>query len=159
MLRPSARCSVPDSSRRRRAVSSRGSSARLQPAGEVGRGRVRQGIGRHVGQSRQVVHLVEHQQGAVAPELRQVQVGGSSDGLVGGDIALQATGRVGGIIGGAHGDGVAERAAPGRVSERFLGLLAQAVARHHPAHALDDAGRQQGRGRRSPAVAICRRRG
>ncbi len=120
---------------------------RAAPAGgEVGRGRVGEGIGRHVGQGGQVVHLVQHQQGAVAAELRQVQVGGSGDGLVGGDVALQAAGRVGGVVGGAHRDGVAERAAPGRVSERFLGLLAQAVARHHPADALNQTGREQGVG-------------
>ena len=93
-----------------------------------------------------MVHLVEHQQGAVAAELRQVQVGRGGDGLVGGDVALQATGRVGGVVGGPHRDGVAERAAPGRVSESFLGLLAQAVARHHPADTLNQTGREQGVG-------------
>ena len=93
-----------------------------------------------------MVHLVQHQQGAVAPELRQVQVGGSGDGLVGGDIALQPTARVGRVIGSAHRDGVAERAARGRVSKGFLGLLAQAVARHHPADALYQTGREQGVG-------------
>ncbi len=55
---------------------------------------------------------------------------------------MQAAARVGGVIGGAHRDGVAERAAPGRVSEHLLGLLAQAVARHHPADALNQAGRE-----------------
>ncbi len=41
---------------------------------------------------------------------------------------------------------MAERAALDRVCKGLFGLLAQAVARHHPADALDQTGREQGVG-------------
>ena len=93
-----------------------------------------------------MMHLVHHQQRAVAAELGQVQVGRRSHALVGGDVALQAAARVGRVVGGADADGVAQGGAPGRACERLLGLQAQAVARLHPAHAVDDPGREQGVG-------------
>lgn len=91
----------------------------------------------------QWVDLVQHQQGAMTPELRQVQVGRCRDRLVGGDIALQATAWVGSVVRRPHAHRVVQRAAPDRVGEGFLRLQAEAVARDHPADALDDAGCDQ----------------
>ena len=75
-----------------------------------------------------------------------MQVGRGRDRLVGGDVAGEAAARVGRVVGRAQRQRVAERRAPGRVGERLLGLQAQAVARHHPAHPLDQPGRDQPRG-------------
>ena len=105
------------------------------------------------------MHLVHHQQRAVAAELGQMQVGRGGDALIGGDVAVQAAARVRRIVGGADADGVTQRGAPGRVGERLLGLQAQAVARHHPADALDDPGGEQGVGgdHRQQRLAAARR--
>ena len=112
---------------------------RPAPTGcKVGLGRVGEGIGRHVGQRGQVMHFVQDQERAVSAELRQMQVGRGGDGLIGGDVALQAAARVGRVVGGADRNGVTKGTAPGWVGESLFCLLAQAVARHHPAHALDD---------------------
>ncbi|GAV33985.1 hypothetical protein ROTAS13_01645 [Roseomonas sp. TAS13] len=93
-----------------------------------------------VGQRRQVVHLVHHQQRAAASELRQVQVRGGRDALIGRDVAGQATARVRRVVGRAYGKGVAQRPPPEGIGEGLLGLQAQAVARHHPADPLHDPG-------------------
>jgi hypothetical protein len=105
-----------------------------------------------------MVDLVHHQQRAVAAELGQMQVRGGGDGLVGGDVALQATAGVGGVLGGAHRQAMTKRLAPGGICEGLLGLQAQAVARHDPADALHHAGRDEAGGgnHRQEALAAAR---
>jgi hypothetical protein len=89
------------------------------------------------------VHLVHHEQRAMAPELGQVQIRGGGHALVGGDVAGEPPARIGGVIGDAHRQAVAQRLTPVRVGEGFLGLEPQAVAWHDPADAVNDAGGNQ----------------
>ena len=86
------------------------------------------------------MHLVDDQQGPVAAEFGEVEVGGGGDGLVGGDVAGEAAAGVRAVIGGADGEGMGEAGAPGRVGEGFFGLEAERVARDDPAHAVDQPG-------------------
>ena len=148
MPRPSARSSVPDSRRRTAAHSSSGRMARDQalawssPVAAICGRRFRIDLG----ERRQMMHLVDHQQRAMAPELAQMQIRRGRDALIGRDIAGQAAARVRRIVRRTQRQGVAERRAPGRVGEGLLGLQAQSVARHHPADPLDNAGCDQPRG-------------
>ena len=89
--------------------------------------------------------LVDDQQGAVAAHLGEVQVGGSCDALIGGDVAGEAAGGIGFVVGGPDAETMAERLPPPWIGEGLLGLKAQAVARHHPDHAIDRSGRDQPR--------------
>ena len=114
---------------------------------------------RHVRKRRQVVHFVYNQQRAMAAELGQMQVGRSGDALVRGDVALQAAARVGRVVSGTNRQGVAQDRAPGRVGEGLFGLQPQAVARDHPADAVDDPAGQHclGRDDRQQRFATARR--
>ena len=106
-----------------------------------------------------MVHLVDDQQRAITAHLGEVQFRRRRDALVGGDVAGEATRRIGLVVGGAHAQGMAERVAPARIGEGLLGLQAQAVARHHPDHPLDRAGGDQGRGGDDGQQALAPARG
>ena len=86
------------------------------------------------------MELIHHQQRAPATDLGQMQLRRSRNGLVGRDVPGQAPARVGLVLSRANCQIVVECAAPVRVGEGLLGLKPQAVARHHPAHPLDNAG-------------------
>ena len=75
--------------------------------------------------------------------LGQVQARCGRDTLVGGDVARQAAAGVRGVVGGTDREAMAQGGAPGRVGEGLLGLQTQAVARHDPADAIDQAGLHQ----------------
>ena len=106
-----------------------------------------------------MVNLVHHQQGTVAPELGEMQVWRRRHSLVGGDVARQPAAWIGGIVGRPHRQRMRQGRAPGRIGERLLGLQPQAVARHHPAHPLHQAGGDQpgGRDHRQQRFAATRR--
>jgi hypothetical protein len=102
--------------------------------------------GIQVGERRQVVQLVHDHQVPVPPDLGEVQVGCRGDGLVGGHVALQAPAQIRSVVRAAHRDGVSDGAAPRRIGERLLGLQTQALARHDPAHPVNNAGCDQAGG-------------
>ena len=90
------------------------------------------------------MHLVDHQQVAMSAEGGEVQVRGRGDALVGRHVAGQAPAGVArGIVGSPDRQVVPQGLPPGRVGEDLLGLQPQAVARHHPADPLADAGGDQ----------------
>ena len=90
--------------------------------GLVGIGRINLGAGLVVGQARQVMDLVDNQQGAMAAHLGEVQLGGRRDTLVGSDVAGEAAGGVGLVVGGADAETVPEGFPPARIGEGLLGL-------------------------------------
>jgi hypothetical protein len=100
-----------------------------------------------VGECRQVVHLVDDQQGAVAPHLGEVQGGRRRHRLVGGDVAGEPPARIGRVVRRPHREGVAEGRSPGRIGEGLFRLEPQGIPRHDPDHPVDDARRDQLRGR------------
>ena len=104
------------------------------------------GEGVEVGECWQMVQFVHDDQVTVPPDLGEVQVGCRGDGLVGGHVALQAPAQVRSVVGAAHRDGVPDGAAPRRIGERLLRLQTQALARHDPAHPVNNAGRDQASG-------------
>ena len=86
---------------------------------------------------REMVQLVHRQQVAVTAELLQMQVRRGGDRLICRDVALQAAAEVAPVLRRAQGEIVSQHLAPARIDEGFLRLLAQAVARHDPAHPVD----------------------
>jgi hypothetical protein len=84
-----------------------------------------------------MVHLVDDEEGGVAPELGKVQIRGCRDRLVGCNVPGQAAAGIGFVVGGPDREAMAQSGPPCRVSERFFGLEAQTVTRHHPADSLD----------------------
>ncbi len=105
-----------------------------------------------------MVNLVDDEQSAMAADLGQMEVGGGRDALVCRDVAGETARRVRLIVGGAHAQGMAERHPPAGVGEGFLGLQAQAVARHYPDHPIHRVGGDEGRGgdHRQQALAPAR---
>ena len=93
MLRPSARCSVPDSSNRNRALSSSGSQRPAPARGGVGYGGIGERVRRHVGQRGQMMHLVDHEQRAMPPKLGEMQVGCGGDTLIGDNVSPAIRGK------------------------------------------------------------------
>src|SRR5215212_3857054 len=89
------------------------------------------------------MNLVDDQQGAKSSDLAQVQVRSSRDRLIGRDITREPAAGVWLVLCSAQTEIVAQCGPPGRVCERFLGLHAQAVARHNPANAFNDPGLDQ----------------
>ena len=108
-----------------------------------------------------MMHLIHHEQGAMAAEFGQMQVRCRRDGLVRGDVPGQAPAGVWFVVGCTNGEGVAERGSPDRVGKRFLRLEAEAVAGHDPANPLDLAGLDQASrsNHREEGLAAARRHG
>ncbi len=108
-----------------------------------------------------MVHLIHHQQGAIAAELGQVQVRCRRDGLIRGDVPGQAPAGVRLVVGRTNGQSVVERGALHRIGERFLRLEAKTVAGHDPADPLDLACPDQARcgDDREEGLAATRRHG
>lgn len=75
-----------------------------------------------LGQRRQVMHLVNDEQGPIAAELGEMQAGCGGDALVGGHVAGQPPARVGRVVGGADGECVVQRGAPDWVGEGLFRL-------------------------------------
>ncbi len=86
-----------------------------------------------------MVHLIDHQQCPMTPDLREMQIRCSGDTLVGGDVAGQATGGIGRIVGRANGKAMTQGCPPDGIGKCLLRLQTEAVARHDPADALDHA--------------------
>ena len=66
--------------------------------------------------------LVDHQQGAARPRLREVERRGGGDRLIGGDIAGEPAGGIAFVVGRPNAQGMSEGGPPERIGERLLGL-------------------------------------
>ena len=129
---------MPDSSRRTRAHSSKGSRARLQLDASSGLAASTAVTWLIVRETGEVVHLVDDEQRAMTTDLGEVKLRRGGDGLVGRDVAGKAARGIRLIVGGPYPQGMAEGRPPARVGKGLLGLQAQAVAWHDPDHPLDN---------------------
>jgi hypothetical protein len=157
MPRPSARSRVPTAAdgfgRIRARAATRATSRSPRPASPLS-GQRTTALGR-VSPARQVVDLVHHQQVAMAAEFGQAEVRGRRHALIRGDVLIQPATGVRLIFGRAHPERVAQVGTPGGVSEGFLRLQPQAVARHHPAYPLDHPRWAPAHAPSASAAAIC----